>query len=135
KGRVVAETGQTPAAKAAISVDDWPVATTADDGSFTIPHAARDWQDIQTREGSLGSMRARAGEAAVNLRLAKLGKITGTVRDAKTQLPLAGAEVRIGPANLFGRVRGFGGGGIAGTGAATDSVMTDAKGAFTITAS
>jgi large repetitive protein len=134
KGRVVAENGQTPVAKAAISVDDWPVATTADDGSFTIPHAARDWQDIQTREGSLGSMRARAGEAAVNLRLARLGKVTGTVQDAKTRLPLAGAEVRIGPANLFGRVRGFGGGGGAGTGAATDSVITDAKGAFTITA-
>jgi hypothetical protein len=132
KGRVVAENGQTPVAKAPISVDDWQLSTTADDGSFTIPHAARDWQEVQTREGSLGSMRARAGEAAVTLRLARLGKIAGSVRDAKTQLPLAGAEVRLGPANLFGRTRGFGAG--AGAQPAIESVLTDAKGAFTITA-
>src|SRR4029077_8732340 len=35
KGKVVAENGQTPVAKAPVSVDDWPLATTADDGTFT----------------------------------------------------------------------------------------------------
>jgi hypothetical protein len=110
KGRAVGENGQTPAAKATVIVDDLPSATTADDGTFTIAHAPKDWQELQVRSGSLAGVRVRAGDAAVSIRLAKLGKVTGTVRDAKTQLPLPNTEVGLGPAMLFGRVRGFGNG-------------------------
>ena len=131
KGRVVAENGQTPVAKASITVDDWPLATTADDGTFTIAHAPREWQDVESRSGGLAGARTRTNDSVPAIRLTKLAKITGTVRDAKTQMPIANAEVRLGPATPFGRMRGVGGGGQFGT-TAIASVMTDAKGTFTI---
>ena len=132
KGRVLGENGQTPVAKAAVTIDDWPLATTADDGTFTIAHAPRDWQDVETHSGNLAAVRARANESALTLRLTRTAKLTGNVRDAKTQLPLANAEVRLGPATPFGgRMRGFGAG--MATPPAIESVLTDAKGTFTIT--
>jgi uncharacterized GH25 family protein len=132
KGRVVGENGQTPVAKASLTVDDWPLAATADDGTFTIAHAPRDWQEVATRSGNLAAVRARANDNAVTLRLSRVAKITGTVRDAKTQLPLVNADVRLGPATPFGRMRGF----VIGMNAAPaiESALTDAKGAFTIAA-
>ena len=135
KGRVVGENGQTPVAKAAVTIDDWPLATTADDGTFTIAHAPRDWQDVETRSGNLAAVRARANDNALTLRLTRTARVTGNVRDAKTQLPLANAEVRLGPATPFGggRMRGFGGGGGGAAPPAVESVLTDAKGTFTIT--
>src|SRR5262249_10645600 len=39
KGRVVSADGTTPVGKATILVDNWPVTTSADDGTFTVPHA------------------------------------------------------------------------------------------------
>jgi uncharacterized GH25 family protein/protocatechuate 3,4-dioxygenase beta subunit len=131
KGRVVGENGQSAVAKAPLLVDDLPLATTADDGTFTIEHAPKNWQEVEARSGPLAGVRARASDSAVAIRLAKLGKITGNVRDAKSQLPLVNAEVRIGPAMPLGRMRGFG---AAGTAPAQDSVLTDAKGTFTISA-
>jgi uncharacterized GH25 family protein len=134
KGRVVAENGQTPVAQAPVRIDDWPIATTADDGTFTIQHAPRDWQDVEVRSGNLAAVRARGNDNSLTLRMTKLAKITGVVRDAKTQLPLANAEVRLGTQTPFsGRMRGFGGG--IGQAAATESVLTDAKGNFAIAAS
>src|SRR5438132_981115 len=132
KGRVLAENGQTPVAKASLVIDDFPLATTADDGTFTIEHAPKNWQEVSARNGALGGLHARSGETAVTIRLAKLATITGTVRDAKSQLPLANAEVRLGPAMQFGgRRRGFS---PMAAGPALDSVLTDAKGTFTFTA-
>src|SRR5216683_5078782 len=121
KGKVVAENGQTPVAKTVVTVDEWPLAITTDDGSFTIAHAPRDWQAVETRSGNLSSVRARANDNALTLRLTRVAKVTGNVRDAKTQLPLANAEVRLG-ATAFGRMGGFG-----GASGAVESVFTDAK--------
>ncbi len=128
-GHVVAQDGHTPVAKAALLVDDIPLATTSDDGSFTIAHAPKEWQQVEGRSGNLSGVRARAGDASLNIRLAKLGMITGAVRDARTQLPLVNAEVRLGPDTQFGRARGFG---AANGQAAIKSALTDAKGVFTI---
>ncbi|HEX9493856.1 MAG TPA: hypothetical protein VGA33_11380, partial [Thermoanaerobaculia bacterium] len=47
KGRVVGENGQTAVAKAPLLVDDLPLATTADDGTFTIEHAPKNWQEVE----------------------------------------------------------------------------------------
>ncbi len=134
KGRVAGENGQTPVAKASVTIDDWPLAVTADDGTFTIAHAPRDWQEVESRSGGLTGVRTRTNDSIPTIRLTKLAKITGTVRDSKTQMPLVNAEVRLGPTNPFGRMRGFGaGGGGPVVPSAIESVMTDAKGTFTIT--
>src|SRR5437588_1748159 len=131
-GRVLAEDGKTGVAKAPILIDDFPAGVTADDGTFTIVHAPANWDELQARSGNLAGVRARAGTGALNVRLAKSVKISGNVRDAKSQLPVVNAEVRLGPEMMaFGRrMRGFFGGG----GPAIESVLTDAKGNFTITA-
>jgi len=130
RGRVVGQDGQTAVARASIVVDDLPLASSGDDGSFTIAHAPKEWQEVEGLSGSLGGVRARSGPAALTIRLAKLGTITGVVRDAKSQLPLVNAEVRLGPDNPMGRLRGFGAG---ANQMAIRSVLTDAKGVFTIT--
>src|SRR5438270_2496616 len=131
-GRVLAEDGKTGVAKPPILIDDFPAGVTADDGTFTIVHAPANWDELQARSGNLAGVRARAGTGALNVRLAKSVKISGNVRDAKSQLPVVNAEVRLGPEMMaFGRrMRGFFGGG----GPAIESVLTDAKGNFTITA-
>ncbi|HEX9407356.1 MAG TPA: carboxypeptidase-like regulatory domain-containing protein, partial [Thermoanaerobaculia bacterium] len=131
KGRVVSEDGKTAVAKAPLLIDDFPLAVTGDDGTFTITHAPANWQELQTRSGNLAGVRARVtADAAVNIRLVRSGRITGTVRDAKTQLPLASAEVRLAPEMQFSmRVRGFN---AAGAPSAIESVLTDAKGNFTL---
>ena len=96
-GRVVAEDGQTPGAKASILVDNWAAAATADDGSFSAAHAPKDWKMLEARSGALSGVRAHTA-TGTTVRLSKQASIAGSVRDAKTQLPIAGAEVRIGTA-------------------------------------
>lgn len=123
-GRVVAEDGKTPMAKATLLLDRWPVGTSADDGTFTIAHAPKEWRQLEARTATLGAMRARSGEGAVALRLGKLAKISGTVRDAKTQFPLYGAEVRLAPAMLMMMM--------PGAASPAGSVFADAKGAYSI---
>jgi hypothetical protein len=129
-GKVLAEDGKTPVAKAAVLIEDFPIAVTGDDGTFTIAHAPSNWQEVQSRSGALAGTRARASNGALNIRLAKSAKVTGVVRDVKSQLPLANAEVRLGPQMMsFGRrMRGF----FDGSSPVLESVLTDAKGNFSI---
>lgn len=122
-GKVLTDAG-TPAANAPLFVDNWQLGKSGDDGSFTIAHAPRDWQQVEAQLGDKAASRTK-GSGAVTLKLAKAASISGTVIDAKTQLPLAGAAVQInqrgnffgmGPANLASRL-----------------AFTDAKGHFTLT--
>src|SRR5581483_6377304 len=77
-------------------------------------------------------VRAHAANSALTIKVAKTATISGSVRDAKTQLPVPSAEVQLGPEmQSFGRrMRGF----IAGGAPVIESVLTDAKGNFTMTA-
>ena len=120
-GRVMKEDGQTPAAKAAIFVNEWPLATSGDDGTFTVAHAPKDWRELEARAGTLAGLRAHSS-SSTTIRLAKAPTVTGVVRDAKSQSILAGADVRL-----------LQGGPFAAAAASRDG-FTDAKGNFTITA-
>src|SRR5436190_3496823 len=131
-GRVVGEDGKTGVAKAAVSVDDSPEVLTADDGTFTIAHAPANWQELSAMSGTLAGARARGSNTAI--RLSKTASVAGVVRDAKSQLPIANAEVRLGPEMMamgFGRRGRRGAGGVGAP--IVESVMTDAKGNFSIT--
>ncbi|HUJ13835.1 MAG TPA: carboxypeptidase regulatory-like domain-containing protein, partial [Thermoanaerobaculia bacterium] len=130
-GRVVAADGKSPVAKAAVLIEDVPLAVSGDDGTFTIAHAPANWQELEARSGELAGVRARAGTGALAIRVAKSATISGNVRDAKSQLPLVSAEVNIGPdMQSFGRrMRGLIAG---GNGPTIESTLTDAKGNFTI---
>jgi protocatechuate 3,4-dioxygenase beta subunit len=120
KGRVVAADGTTPVAKATILVENWPLATSGDDGTFSVAHAPKDWTEANALAGDRAAARARVN-GDVTLKLAKAGAISGIVRDARTQAGVAGVEVRI----------------TAGQGArgATPlrTAFTDAKGSYTLT--
>ncbi|MEA2490706.1 MAG: large repetitive protein, partial [Acidobacteriota bacterium] len=94
-GRVVAADGETAVAKATIVVDGWPLATSAEDGSFTVAHAPAKWKLlVALSDGSL-AMRRFTADVPLTLRLGKAPVLRGTVRDAKTQQPLANVEVRV----------------------------------------
>ncbi len=95
-GTVVAEDGKTPVAGAVVTIEGWPVATSAENGTFSIAHAPAKWQMVFARSGTLIGARARAGNpASVVVKLGKSATLTGTVRDMKTQAPIAGATLRL----------------------------------------
>jgi protocatechuate 3,4-dioxygenase beta subunit len=125
-GRVVGEDGQTPVAGASILVGSLPVATSADDGTFTIAHAPVRWETITAHAGSLAGVRARTASGPVTIRLVRAATISGTVRTAKTQTPVNGVEVR-----LF---RSSGPGGGMGRQDLAGSVLADAKGNYALPA-
>ena len=118
-GRVVSDDGQTPAGEVPIFLDGWPVAKSAADGTFTIAHARKAWNTVEARSGNRIAQRARPDGALPALKLAKGATIGGSVRDVKSQLPVAGARVVIAPTGPF-------------RDASLDAI-TDAKGAYTLT--
>jgi large repetitive protein len=115
-GKVVGQDNRTPVAKAEILVDGWPLATTADDGSFTIQHLGPKWQTMIARTPSLMGIRSRASETATTIRVNRPATISGTVRDSKTQTPIANVAVRTG--------------GLRFDSSESQVVLTDAKGNF-----
>lgn len=120
-GRVVAEDGQTPVAEAMLLLDGWPAGKSAADGSFTITHAPKEWELVEARKENRIAQRARSAKAApATLKLGKGAMVNGSVRDVKSQLPVAGARVAIALAGRFGSRD-------AGLDAATD-----AKGNFSL---
>lgn len=96
-GRVVAEDGQTGVANATVFVDELAAARSGEDGTFTIAHMPKKWELLEVRADNRIASRAFAKDlkAPLQLKLAKGASLSGTVRDAKTQLPVTGAEVRL----------------------------------------
>jgi protocatechuate 3,4-dioxygenase beta subunit len=118
-GKVVGDDGKSPLANATIYVDDYPLATSADDGTFTIAHAPKRWEKIEARTATRSGSRVKADGALV-IKTAKGATITGMVRDAKSAVPIAGAQV---VAML---------GGMRMRGSEIASGLTDAKGNYTL---
>lgn len=118
-GRVVGRDGTTAIAGARILIDGWPVATSGENGAFTVPHAPDKWQWISARANALSGRRARGGD--LTIRLQPTTSVSGIVRDSKSNLPVAGAEVALSRAGRFD---------LSGQ---PDSAISDAKGNFTLT--
>jgi protocatechuate 3,4-dioxygenase beta subunit len=93
-GRVVAADGTSPVAAARISVDGWPLAVSGENGAFKIAHAPAKWTAITARKGALTGTHS-AGGATMILRLEPSAVVSGRVRDAKTNAPLAGVMVGV----------------------------------------
>jgi len=119
-GRVLGIDGTTPAAKAALFVDNWPLGASGDDGTFTIERVPSKWQAIVAQSGNLSATRIQSNEKSVTLKLAKAGTLTGRVTDTKTKLPVAGAFV--GAGQRTGRIMT----------SPSVGALTDAKGNFSI---
>jgi len=119
-GRAVSADGTTAVAKATISIDGWPLATSGDDGAFTIKHAPARWGSITARTDTLLGQRAFPPDKTLTVRMARAATISGRVLDSKTKVPVAGATV-----NMFIPRR-------AAMGEINPSTFTDAKGTFTL---
>ena len=92
-GRVVAEDGETAVANALIVIDGNLLATTGEDGAFAIAHAPPNAKSVAARTGNRVAFAKLAKDKPVVLRLAPGAAISGSVRDAKSGVPIAGAEV------------------------------------------
>jgi protocatechuate 3,4-dioxygenase beta subunit len=114
--------GDTRAANAAIVVDNWPLTTSGEDGSFTVAHAPAKWQLLEARLGDRVATRAREGKSSTTLKLVQGASVSGSVRDLK-QAPISGAVVAL--------VTG-GGGGRPGMRVAVASAITDPKGNYSL---
>lgn len=118
-GVVVGEDGKTPAQGATILYKGWPVATTGENGEYTIAHLDPKWERVEARFRVLTGARARASEKFPRIRLGRAAMVSGIVRDGRTQAPVAGTEVVLRRAERF-------------DGGTTASAITDAKGNFSI---
>lgn len=122
RGKVVGSDGKTAVANAAILVDHWQLATSGEDGSFSVAHAPKDWTLVEARvDNNRAGSRARTKDA-VTIKLEKAATLSGVVLDAKTQTPLAGVEVRLMPRMGLGAMGGD----------SPASAFTNAKGGYTI---
>lgn len=120
RGRVFAQDGTSPVPGVPVFVDQWRLATTAEDGTFTVAHAPKDWSLIEARIDSRAGMRAHAA-GDVTIKLAKAASVSGVVSDAKTAMPLPGVEVRL----IEGARAGM-------SGVSLRSAFTNAKGVYTL---
>lgn len=120
-GKVVGEDGKTAVAGAAILIDGWPAATTDADGAFKVAHAPARWELLTATSGSLAGTRARTGaKNSIVVKLARPATLSGSLRDQKTQAPVAGAELWLRQPMRFDPSQ-------------TSGAITDAKGNFAIT--
>lgn len=119
-GRAVSADGASPVAGATISVGDWPLAVSGGDGAFTIAHAPATWKVISARKGLLAG-HTTSGAKSITVRLEPSAVLSGRVRDAKTNAPIAGAMVG-GPLSSLPGVVG-------------PTAITDANGTYSIAAS
>ena len=111
RGRVVNAAGPVP--HAIVSINGWPLAESAGDGTFAIAHAPDNWQSITAIHGNEIGESLRAATASVEIRLHTGAAFTGTVRDS-TRGAVAGARMTL-----------------AGAGDLRMVVMSDAGGRFT----
>jgi uncharacterized GH25 family protein len=82
KGRVVRADG-TPAGGARIFSDRWPLAASAEDGTFTIAHASAGLETIEAFSGGDFGSAKRADR--IEITIAPGRTVTGTVRDASNR--------------------------------------------------
>jgi uncharacterized GH25 family protein len=119
-GRVLAAQGDAPVANATVIVDSWPLATTAEDGTFSIAHMPPKWKNAIARKDSLIGQRASTSkEPGLTIRVAKGATVSGRVTDVKTRVPVVGAMVRIGTRRFMASDVGT-------------TTYTDAKGAYSL---
>ncbi|HEX7709253.1 MAG TPA: carboxypeptidase-like regulatory domain-containing protein, partial [Thermoanaerobaculia bacterium] len=117
QGRVVAADGS-PVAAATVHADQWPVATTGEDGTFSA-RVSSNWRSLSARNGNSFGSHTRGRETSPTIRLTPLTTISGRVTDTGSGSAIAGAIVNANPGRL-------------GPGGSIDSAQTDAKGAFSL---
>ncbi len=91
RGRVVDPAGR-PIAKATVYGGPWPLATSGEDGSFTIAHLSPSVKSLTARAGTRIGSAKRDAETIV---LRPGATVIGTVRSTKDDTPIAGMRVSV----------------------------------------
>ena len=115
-GKVV-DANNKPVAHATVIAEEIALATTGDDGRFTLAHVPRDTPLRAIGDRSAGYANARAGEITIHLR--RQQQISGVVRD-EAKKPVAGVVIYAIQRNMM---RDY---------ASPGDAVSDAKGAFTL---
>lgn len=115
RGTVVDPAGR-PVAGAVMRASNWALATSAEDGSFHIPHLPAGAQFVFARSGDrIGAIPVASPKTAIVLRPG--GTITGVARSTKDEAPIAGMRIS---ARVDAGAAWF------------PSAITDARGNFTL---
>ena len=117
-GRVVAGDGKTGVGGVVIRVDEWPLAKSAEDGSFTIAHAPAGWRSLTAEAGDRLGRRWSNATAPHVVRLEKASVISGRVTGTDGRSPVAHAIVTLRAVQRMGPLF------------ATARQLSDAKGAY-----
>ncbi len=119
RGRVLAEDRKTGVPNTVVRIEGWPMATTAEEGTFTIAHAPEKWRMLVATDDKRAGMVSRSSSQSYTIVLASAATLTGTVRNAKDDAPIPAARVRVSPEPDFSSAR---------------TAIADAKGNFVISA-
>jgi protocatechuate 3,4-dioxygenase beta subunit len=93
KGRLFGADGKSPVANASVTLDGWPVATSGDNGTFTIAHTPAKWTSLIAHKDKLRGQQSFSKDAEQILHLASVATISGRVINTKTKVPVAGVLV------------------------------------------
>ena len=93
RGKIVNAAG--PVAHAIVSIGGWPLAESADDGTFAIAHAPDKWQSISAVRGSEVGSVPRPATGAIQIRIAPAATFAGSVRETGRGGAVAGARMTI----------------------------------------
>jgi len=122
KGKLLGPDEKSPVATASVALDGWPLATSGDDGSFTIAHAPVKWTSLVARKDKLRGQRPFSKDEEQIIHMAKGATISGRVVDSKTKMPVAGASVSATMPRM----------GLMSYNDSGDVVSTDAKGTYSL---
>lgn len=93
EGRVVDASGA-PVKDAVIRVEDFPLATSGEDGAFRISHGVSDARTIVAREGNrVGSLLLSEAKAPYVIRLRPAASIAGITRSTRDERPVSSTRV------------------------------------------
>ncbi|MHB0969936.1 MAG: carboxypeptidase regulatory-like domain-containing protein [Thermoanaerobaculia bacterium] len=93
RGRVVGSDRKSGVGNATIYVDGWPLGKSGEDGTFEILHASGSWKEISASTADRYGVRTRGSDGPVTVVLSTPATISGIATDARSNRPLAGAEV------------------------------------------
>jgi protocatechuate 3,4-dioxygenase beta subunit len=114
-GQVVDKSSGRGVPGATVSLDRWPRARSAADGTFAITHADAAWAHIAARSPSMAGIGKKAAGRIV-IEAQPVRRLAGTIRDSASGRPLAGAIVTAS----------------TDSGDARDAVVTDARGQYVL---
>src|SRR5438132_8819774 len=115
RGKVAGADGA-PVEHAIVSIDGWPLAETDSSGDFTLAHAPSQWRSVMAIAGNRAGLAMNKPGQPVEIRLAPAATISGVIRDTSNGRGVAAALVNIHSER------------------AIESVLSDEKGAFALTA-